>query len=881
MIYESFHDCDGLPLQRADGFITKDILHLYQVGQYYSGYFDEFPSRIRPQIPASKAELNMAQFYPVIRNPSKAASSYILTNNNNYYDVYYPNGTILYDGGTFIVTTAVTNVRSYSGTRYSKLYPWCPNIAFDVGDFVVWDGGVYETLRSSYGLVPPSDDTTSFSKVQDAPFCRIGAVIPLVLFDSRFELCCPYGSFISSGIGARQPLAEGTPTPLTFSDWGIRLFYGSNAGFFAPGYLDVDYYFDFVANVGVTNSGGLGGVGASVWITSTSGKKFPSEIYSYTDGSVNGYYTLIPETMYNAVSDYGINLGTLGMPFNDGNTLQVPVSNYVKGTSTDLYTNLTLDTTVTLNCGKIPLLVADLVNRPTSNPSVASNEYTVYFMVSGSYMYDAYDLCIRRAIHNASATYQRVYPTWTDHFNSSGFFYMYGEFPYQQTEIYSSCCGYILPQLANLVFFDATDNFTDATGTSLLANLYAGYKLDDCVYELFHIDKDDKSSMEDSKNFLKNTNYCTYIGKVNTCQEIVYSITLIPGMNIKINSGSIVYSGGKIYIADVDFTSSGNPVVDIASGNLTEIKPDGNGITFITKDQESIIGDNGLKLIDGIVVIEGSSGSGGDIVSIDGTVIAIGDTNKVNDEGVIFVESMPSYAEGSTLVHDIFDACVFEQADVDGIYRTNSAIPSYDALSDDNTTFIGVRIADMYLYNLSVVKLVKKNNYFIDNGHIYLALADLTSVSKTNAKLIGEQIAGVYAFYWDYVSTPTWKKDMYIIYNKPLPDYPDGYILRSLKEQYIDNAINESFYRLGNSTMFKVAGEGYSYNTDDCDTSIIEYFLYYSAYPDCYIIPAGDTVIDTDKTTGQKKVISIVKPVGGGLDTTSQVMVSYKSVMSS
>ena len=54
------------------------------VNVYYSGYFDEFPSRIRPQIPASKAELNMAQFYPVIRNPSKAASSYILTNNNNF-----------------------------------------------------------------------------------------------------------------------------------------------------------------------------------------------------------------------------------------------------------------------------------------------------------------------------------------------------------------------------------------------------------------------------------------------------------------------------------------------------------------------------------------------------------------------------------------------------------------------------------------------------------------------------------------------------------------------------------------------------------------------------------------------------------------------------
>ena len=122
---------------------------------------------------------------------------------------------------------------------------------------------------------------------------------------------------------------------------------------------------------------------------------------------------------------------------------------------------------------------------------------------------------------------------------------------------------------------------------------------------------------------------------------------------------------------------------------------------------------------------------------------------------------------------------------------------------------------------------------------------------------------------------------MYIIYNKILEKYPDGYILRSLKEQYIDNTVNENYYRMDISSRFEVAGEGYSYSTDDCDTVVTDYFLNYSAYPNCYVIPAGDTVIDTDKDTGQKKVIRIVKPVGGGLDTTGQVLAAYKSVMSS
>lgn len=879
MIYKSSHDCKGLPLKRAEGYIIGDTVRLFKVGTYFTDSYYNTYFYIEPFITDTKDELNLAQFYPVVRNPQKAASNYILYKGSTYYDVYYPNGTILYNNGTYIVTTGVTNVRNFGGNTYPKLYPWCPNVAFSVGDFVVWDGGIYQCTADNVGLIPPSDDNITFNLVQLAPFCKIGAVIPIVLFDSVFELCCPWKSFVSSGVGARQPLAEGTPTPYTFPDWTIHVLKDPTCYTgFAPGNLSTTYYYDFKAHVGVNNSGGLDGVGASIWLTSNRGKKFDIDVFNYTGGARDGYFSCVPETMYNAISDYGVNLGTLGMPFHDGNTLQVPVSNYVKGVSSNFYTDLTLDTTVTMNCGRVPLLVADLVNKPASNPSVPSDEYTVYFMVSGSYMYDAYTLCIRRVKHDSTATYQRVYPIWSDHFNSSGFFYMSGEFPNQRNTIYSTCCGYILPQLANLAFFDASNNFKDVTGASLLAGLFAGYKVGNCLYELFHVDKDDKSAMSSSQGFLRNPKYCTYIGKVDVCQEIVYSISLLPGVNIKINSGNIVYSGGKIYIANSDFTSSGNPATDIASGKLTEIKPDNKGLIEVTKDQAQIIGSNGGSIVDGTVVYKEING---DVKSTDNKVIATENPDSVNEEGTIFIEPMPNYSEGATLTHDIFDPCEFEQTDIDGIYRTKSAIPSYDSLSEDNTTFIGVRIAGMYLYNLSVVKSVKKNNYFIDNGHIYLALADLTSVSNTNAKLIGEQIAGVYAFYWDYVDKTTWQKDMYIIYNKPLEKYPDGYILRSLKEQYIDNTVNESYYKMDISSRFEVAGEGYSYNGEDCDTIITDYFLNYSAYPECYIIPAGGTVIDTDKNTGQKKVIRIVKPVGGGLDTTGQVLAAYKSVMSS
>ena len=146
MIYKSFDECKGLPLKRAEGFVEGGYFYYLKAGQYLKTYLNYSSSQSVSwlAIPDNKTDLNLAQAYPVIRNPQKAASNYILYKNTTYYDVFYPNGTILYNNGTFIVTTGVTNVRNFGGNTYSKLYPWCPNVAFSAGDFVVWDGGIYQ-----------------------------------------------------------------------------------------------------------------------------------------------------------------------------------------------------------------------------------------------------------------------------------------------------------------------------------------------------------------------------------------------------------------------------------------------------------------------------------------------------------------------------------------------------------------------------------------------------------------------------------------------------------------------------------------------------------------------------------------------------------------
>ena len=125
MIYKSFDECKGLPLKRAEGFVEGGYFYYLKAGQYLKTYLNYSSSQSVSwlAIPDNKTDLNLAQAYPVIRNPQKAASNYILYKNTTYYDVFYPNGTILYNNGTFIVTTGVTNVRNFGGNTYPKLYP--------------------------------------------------------------------------------------------------------------------------------------------------------------------------------------------------------------------------------------------------------------------------------------------------------------------------------------------------------------------------------------------------------------------------------------------------------------------------------------------------------------------------------------------------------------------------------------------------------------------------------------------------------------------------------------------------------------------------------------------------------------------------------------
>ena len=82
MIYKSFDECKGLPLKRAEGFVEGGYFYYLKAGQYLKTYLNYGSSQSvsRLAIPDNKTDLNLAQAYPVIRNPQKAASNYILYN---------------------------------------------------------------------------------------------------------------------------------------------------------------------------------------------------------------------------------------------------------------------------------------------------------------------------------------------------------------------------------------------------------------------------------------------------------------------------------------------------------------------------------------------------------------------------------------------------------------------------------------------------------------------------------------------------------------------------------------------------------------------------------------------------------------------------------
>ena len=906
MIYDNLDVCKDMPVKRGEGYILNgNSVVIFRHSCYAHAY--DYGTCHNCFIPADKSALNLAKFYPVISTPAVAASASNLGDVYNKQlvhtklDLFYPKGTILYTGNGFLVTSSVTNIRNYSGTFYSWLYPWCPDVQFDSGDCVVWDGGIYKANATINARLSPNEDTSNWTLVQSAPFCKVGAVVPCAFIDKAFGLCCPEEIYIS--IPSSRPMYTPSSTGTTCG-FGVN-----NLSSNLSEYFEMDRSHNLLKSYPqycTTNYMTSPYVGATYALSyNTYIRIIYEDIHDKPDIEVKGLSGMTSwlETMYNAIDDYGVNICTIGMPFHDGNTSKVPVSNYTasKYSCNPLnndafqyygkYTDFVLDTSVVMLGGRVSFLVLDLVNLPDYDAGNICNQEKRYVYCAGlpyGFMYDPEEECVRQ-IKGANGTY---YPIYTNFFKQNGLFFdtsTGGSFSLKQWaqsgNFASACLGYVLPNLNNTVFFSSS--YAQVFNADLLQGLYFGIYKDRCTYDLYYVNKDDKSRMRDGINkFLKNANYCTYIGLVDVCLDLVYSLSVLPGNTYNVPANSVVYANGGIYVSSGHEFTLTDVDSAVSAGNLTEIKPNEYNFIVVTKDIENKISEGGQASVDATLVTEVKDENDDTVgyKDLEGNLIASVDKEDTNGEDIVLTpdydESIPA---NSIIANEYIDPCQLESDTTTAIYRTSSKVDSRDDLSDSNTTQIGVYYSGKWIYFRSEVGDIKSGVYFIDNGHVYRANSDISSsssVSKSNSTLLGEFFDGVIAYYWNVSDIVKYNKNQFIIYNKPYKDITDGVVLRAKDSITVDNINNPSAYL--DTSAFEVVGEGIEI-TLACDKSRTDFHLYYNNYPDCYTINPGQSVIQKpDTSTGETKgkVIRVVTPIQGGLSTLGQVMAAYRDMRS-
>ena len=905
MIYDNYDACRDTPVKRGDGFILNgNSVVIFRYSCYAHTY--DYGSCHNCFIPVDKYALNLAKFYPVISTPDVATSASNLGDLYNRQlehtklDLFYPKGTILYTGSGFLVTSAVTNIRNYSGVSYSWLYPWCPDIQFDSGDYVVWDGGVYKANASISARLSPSEDTSNWSLVQSAPFCKIGAVVPYAFIDKAFGLCCPEDIYIS------RPSSRPMYTP---SSSGALIGFGvNNLSSNLSDYFKMDSNHNLLKaypQYCTTNYMTSPYVGATYALSyETYIRTTYEDISDKPDLKIKGLSGMTSwlETMYNAIDDYGVNICTIGMPFHDGNTSKVPVSNYTASKyncdplNNDAfqyygkYTDFILDTSAVMLGGRVPFLVLDLVNLPdydTGNKCGQEKRSVYCAGLPFGFMYDPEEECVRQ-IKGANGTY---YPIYTDFFKQNGLFFdtsTGGSFSlkqWAQSDFASECLGYVLPNLNNIVFFSSS--YAQVFNADLLQGLYFGVYKDRCTYDLYYVNVDDKSRKRDGiDKFLRNANYCTYIGLVDVCLDLVYSLSVLPGNTYNVPANSVVYANGGIYVSTGHEFTLTDVNSAVSAGNLTEIKPNKYNFVVVTKDLENKVSEGGQASVDATLVTEVKDEYDTTVgyKDLEGNLIASVDKEDTNGEEIVLT---PEYAEpipdNSVVANEYIDPCQIESDTTTAIYKTSSKVESRDDLSSSNTTQIGIYYEGKWIYFRSEVGDIKSGVYFIDNGHVYRANANISStavVSSSNATLLGEFFDGVVAYYWDVSNVVKYNKNQFIIYNKSYKGITDGVVLRAKGSITLDNINNPSAYL--DTSAFEVVGEGIEI-TIDCNKSRADFHLYYNNYPDCYTINPGQSVIQKpDTSTGETKgkVIRVVTPIQGGLSTLGQVMAAYRDMRS-
>ena len=188
----------------------------------------------------------------------------------------------------------------------------------------------------------------------------------------------------------------------------------------------------------------------------------------------------------------------------------------------------------------------------------------------------------------------------------------------------------------------------------------------------------------------------------------------------------------------------------------------------------------------------------------------------------------------------------------------------YQMDNDKLVDTLGYEVNGIDVYDISKLDIVGSlgvGSYYYANKAIYRIISgtytyDTGKSSDFEAEKIAIRIGGIYAFYPFAFSK--FESGMYII---------DGDYV------YLTYTDVESPFNFSNRSKFEVVGVAHrDYKTCKPD---LEYILFYTEYPTCYELVAGEKVLDIDKSGSSEvqSVYEIVRSVHGWSDISNQKLI--------
>ena len=186
---------------------------------------------------------------------------------------------------------------------------------------------------------------------------------------------------------------------------------------------------------------------------------------------------------------------------------------------------------------------------------------------------------------------------------------------------------------------------------------------------------------------------------------------------------------------------------------------------------------------------------------------------------------------------------------------------------DGKEVQIGYLVNGYEIYFYEKLDTINAGTYFYYEDRIYLATETFSKFDKEKVIDIAIKLGGIYAFY-DWVF-PKYEKGMYIIHiDDDVPDIDYAHAKDSMQVYYaVWHTLEdvEPEFDFHDTTKFEAVGVADKYCIT-CENCYTRYILFYSEYPECYELVAGEVVYQEESYGYDqlgKQIVDIVNPIHG------------------